>query len=117
MAGGEPGKGDGEGVFGEAEGDVGDGLGGWSDGGADCGFAGVGGEGDGGSEKCGEKLLAGSELGSGAVGEQGGHRDANEGVERGPDEIEGGDFVGEEFDGEERGAGGDHGPGFEELES
>jgi hypothetical protein len=38
-------------------------------------------------------------------------------VERAPEKVEGGDFVGEEFDGEERYAGGDHGPGLEELES
>ena len=77
----------------------------------------MGGKGDGGTEKSGEELLAGSELCGGAVGEQGGDRNADEGVQRGPDEIEGGDFVGEEFDGEECGAGGDYGPGFEELQS
>jgi hypothetical protein len=117
VAGGEPSQGDGEDIFGEAEGDVGDGLGRWSDGGADGSFAGVGVECDEASEKRSQKLLGGSELGGGAVGEQRGDRDTDEGVEGGPDEIEGGDFVGEEFDGEERGAGGDHGPGFEELES
>lgn len=38
-------------------------------------------------------------------------------MERAPEKIEGGNFVGEKFDGEERGAGGDDGPGCEELES
>jgi hypothetical protein len=36
-------------------------------------------------------------------------------VERAPDQIEGGDFVGEEFDGEQSLAGGDYGPGLQEL--
>ena len=100
MTRGEPGEGDGEGVLGEAEGDVGEGLGRWSDGGADGGFAGVGGECDSGSEKRGDELLGGSELRGGAIGEQRGDGDADEGVERAPEKVEGGDFVGEELDSE-----------------
>jgi hypothetical protein len=38
-------------------------------------------------------------------------------VEGAPDQVEGGDFVGEEFYGEENCAGGDYWPGFEEFES
>ncbi|MCU1300067.1 MAG: hypothetical protein JWQ87_351 [Candidatus Sulfotelmatobacter sp.] len=117
MAGGEPRQGDGESVFGQAEGDVGERLGGWSDCRADSGFAGMGGEGDGGSEKRGEELLGGSELRGGSVSQQRGDGNAHEGVESAPKEIEGGDFIGEEFDGEERCAGSDYRPSFEELES
>ena len=115
MAGGEPGEGDGECVLGEAEGDVGEGFGRWGDGGADGGFAGVGGEGDQASEKRGQQLFARSKLRGGAIGEQRGDRDADEGMEGAPDEVEGGDLVGEEFDGEQGCAGGDYGPGLEEL--
>ena len=50
------------------------------------------------------------------VGDERRDGDADEGVERAPEKIEGGDFVGEEFDGEEACAGGDDGPGFEELQ-
>jgi hypothetical protein len=73
-------------------------------------------QGDGGSEGGGEELLGGSELASGSVGKERGDGDANKGVEGAPDQVEGGDFVGEEFDGEERCAGGDDWPGFEEFE-
>ena len=117
MTRGEPREGNSERVLGKAEGDVREGLGRWSDRGADGGFAGVGGESDGRSEKRSDELLGGSELRSGAVGKQRGDRDANESVESAPEKIEGGDFVGEEFNGEERCAGGDDGPCFEELES
>jgi len=76
----------------------------------------VGGERDDGSQKRGQQLLGGSELGGGAVGQQGGDRDEDEGVERAPDQVEGGDLIGEEFDGEQRSAGGDDGPAFQELQ-
>jgi hypothetical protein len=86
--------------LGKAEGDVREGLGRWSDGGADSSFAGVGGEGDGGSEKRGDELLGGSKLRGGAIREQRSDGDADESVERAPEKIESGDFVGEKFDGE-----------------
>jgi hypothetical protein len=38
-------------------------------------------------------------------------------VESAPDQVEGGDFVGKEFYGEESCAGDDYRPGLEELES
>jgi len=56
---------------------------------------------DGGSGDGGEELHLGRELRGGLVGEQCGDGDADEGVGGIPDEVEGGDFVGEDFDGEE----------------
>ena len=85
MSGGEPGEGDGEGVFGEAQRDIGERLGGWSDGSAKSGLASVSSQGDGGPEGGGEELLGGSELASGSVGEERGDGDANKGVEGAPD--------------------------------
>ena len=76
----------------------------------------MGGEGYGGSEGGGQQLLRGGELAGGSVGEQCGGGNADEGVESAPDEVESGDFVGEEFDGEQECAGGDYGPGFQELQ-
>ncbi len=101
----------------EAQRDIREGFGRGRDGGAGGGFAAVGDEGDGGSEKCGQQLVLGRKLGRGAVGEESGDRDADESVQGIPDEIEGGDFVGEEFEDEERGTGGNDGPGGEELQS
>src|SRR5258708_1537247 len=75
----------------------------------------MGGEGDGGSEKRGEELLGGRELRGSPGSEQGGDGNAHEGVEGAPKEIECGDFISGEFDGEERCAGGEYRPGFKEL--
>ena len=47
------------------------------------------------------------------IGDQGGDRDADDGVDAVPDEIEGGDLVGDELDDEEDGAG-DENPGVAE---
>jgi len=72
--------------------------------------------GDGCTEQCCQQLLGGSELRGGPVRDQGSDGDADEGVEGAPDQIEGGDLAGEEFDGEEGRAGGDYGPAFEEFQ-
>jgi hypothetical protein len=103
VVGREPGEADGYRVFGGAEGDIGDGLGRRGDGGANRGLGGVGGEGDGSAERGGEYLHLRGELGAGLVGDKRGDRDADEGVEDIPEEIEGGELVGEELDEEEDG--------------
>ncbi len=116
LPGGEPGEEDGQDIFAHAEGDVGEGLGRGGDGGADGGFAAVSDEGDSASGKRGGKLLGGREGCRGLIREERGDRNADEGVERVPDEVEGGDLVGEELDGEEREAGGDDAPVGEQVE-
>lgn len=57
------------------------------------------------------------ELAGRAVGEESGDGDANEGVERVPDEIEGWNLVSEEFDDEEGDAGADNDPALKRLQS
>ena len=108
----EPGEGDGGDVFTGGEGDVGHGLGAGGDEGAGGGLRGVGDGRDGGSGDGGEELHLGRELRGGLVGEQRGDGDADEGVGGVPDEVEGGDLVGEDFDGEEEAGDGDD-PGLE----
>ena len=92
---------------------VGDGFRAGGDGGADGGLGGVGGEGYGGSDGGGEDLHLGGEMCAGVVGDEGGDGDADYSVDAVPDEVEGGDFVGEEFYGEENSAG-DENPGAAE---
>jgi len=77
----------------------------------------VGNQGYGGSEERGQELVLGGKLGGGLVGEESGDGDADESVQGVPDEVEGGDFVGEELDDEERGAGDDDRPSVEQLQS
>jgi len=67
----------------------------------------VGEGGDGRSSNGDEELLLGRKVRAGGVGEQRGGGDADEGVEGVPDEVEAGDFVGQELAGEEEGADGD----------
>jgi hypothetical protein len=110
LPGGEPGEEDGETVFTEAERNVGEGLRRGSDRCADCGFASVGDEGDGAAGESGDKLLGGSEAGGGLKSEQRGDGDADESVQRVPDEVECRDFVDEEIDAEENESGGDDAP-------
>ena len=107
MMGGEPGEGDGGDVFAGGERDVGERLGTGGDHGAGGGFGGVGDGRDGGSADGGEELHLGRELRGGLVGEQRGYGHTDEGVGGVPDEIEGGDLVGEDFDGEEEAGDGD----------
>ena len=114
MARGQPGQADGEDVFAEAERDVGEGFGRGRYGGAGGGFAAVGDKGDPGAEQRRHQLVRGRKLGGGLVGQQSGDWDADEGVEGVPEQVEGGDFVGEEFEGEEREAGDDDGPSGEQ---
>lgn len=113
MVGREPGEADGYSVSCGAEGDVGDRLGTGSYGGADGCLGGVGGECNGCAQGGGEHLHLRSELRTGVVGDERGDRDADEGVKDIPEEVYGGDLVGEEFDGEEDGAGDDD-PGVAE---
>ena len=105
VVGGEPGDAYGYYVLGGAEGYVGDGLGAGGYGGADGGLGGVGGEGYGCSDGGGEDLHLGRELGAGVVGDESGDGDSDYGVDAVPDEVEGGDLVGDEFDCEEYSAG------------
>ena len=62
------------------------------------------------TQQCGQELVRGRELGGCLVGQQSGYGDADEGVQGVPEQIEGGDFVGEELDDEQGQAGGDYGP-------
>lgn len=103
----QPGEGDGGDVFAGGEGDVGDGLGAGGDEGSGGGFGGVGDSGDGGSGGGGEELHLRRELRGGLIGEERGYGDADEGMGGVPDEIEGGDLVGEDFDSEEDAGDGD----------
>ena len=62
---------------------------------------------DGGDEASGDgdqQLLRGREVRAGGVGHQRGGGDADEGVQRVPEEVEAGDLVGEEFGQEEQAA-------------
>lgn len=114
VVGGEPGEGDGGNVFAGRERDVRERLG--AGGGDECAGGGLGGvrDGrDGGSCDGGEELHLRAELRGGLVGEQRGYGHADEGVGGVPDEVEGGDLVGEDFDGEED-AGDDDDPGIGE---
>jgi len=61
----------------------------------------VGGHGDGSAGERGGQLFKGREAGGGLKGEERGDGDADEGVECVPEEVKGGDFVGEELQGEE----------------
>jgi len=71
---------------------------------------------DGAAGESGGELLDRREAGSGLKGEERGDGDADESVERIPDEIESGDFVDEEVDAEENEGGGDDAPVGEEME-
>lgn len=113
MVGGGPGEADGDGVFRGAEGDVGDRLGAGGDDGAEGGLRAVGDRGEEAAGTRGQELQAGREVGAGGVGEKGGGWDADDGVERVPDEIDAGDLVGDELAGEEEGCGGED-PGMAE---
>jgi hypothetical protein len=98
MGGGEPGEPDGENVFAEAEGPVGEGFGAGIDGGAGGGFRAVGGEGDASGEKSGGPVPVRSGGAESAEGEQSGGGRADESVHGIPEGVEPGNFVGEEFD-------------------
>ena len=117
MARGQPSQGDGEHIFGDAETDVRERFGRGRYGGAGGGFAAVGDEGDAGAEQRGHQLVRGRKLGGGLVGQQSGDRDANEGVQSVPDQVEGWDLVSEEFEGEECEAGDDDGPSGEQEQA
>ncbi|MEI9968618.1 MAG: hypothetical protein WDM87_08355 [Terracidiphilus sp.] len=67
-------------------------------------------EGDGTAGEGGGELLGGRETGCGLKGEERGDRNADESVQRVPDEIERGDFVDEKVDAEEDERGGDDSP-------
>ena len=115
MTRGQPGQADGESIFAQAQGDVREWFGRGRDGGAGCGFAAVGDQGDGCSQQCGQQLVLRRKLAGRLVGEESGDGDADEGVQGVPDQVEGGDLVGEEFDDEERDAGGDYGPSWRAI--
>lgn len=68
-------------------------------------------------EKSCEKLVFWGELAGCAIGEESGDGDANEGVECIPDEVEGRNLVGEEFNDEKDNAGSDDDPALERLQS
>ena len=76
----------------------------------------MGDERDGATCESGGELLRGRETGCGLKGEERSDRDADECVERVPDEIERGDFVYEEVDAEENESGGDDAPVGQEME-
>jgi len=117
MAGGEPGQAKSEGVFAEAEGDIREWFRRRGDGGADCGFTAMGGQGDGCAEKRGQKLVLGRQLLRSLIGDESGDGDADESVKRVPEQIKGGNFVGEEFDREQDQSDGDDGPGLQQLQA
>jgi len=112
---GEPCEEDGKRIFNEAERDVGERLRRRSDCGANGGFASVSNEGDGAARESGGKLFGGRERCSGLKSEERGEGDADESVERVPDEVEGGDLVDKETDAEEDESGGDDTPVGEEM--
>ena len=76
----------------------------------------MGDEGDGAAGKSGGELLARREAGCGLKGEERSNWDANEGVERVPDEVEGGNFVDEKINAEENESGGDDAPVRQQME-
>ena len=117
MARGQPGQADGYDVFAEAQRDVREWFGRGRHGGAGGGFAAVGDQGYGCADECGQQLVLGRKLAGRAVGEESGDGDADESVQGVPDQVEGRDLVGEEFDDEQCGAGGDDGPSGEQLQS
>ena len=117
MARGEPGQSDGDCVFDDAEGGVRKRFRGRRYGGAGGGFAAVSDEGDGGSQESREQLVLRGELAGRAVSEESSHGDADEGMKRVPDEVEGGDLVSEELDGEQDCARSYNGPSLKKLES
>lgn len=107
VVGGQPSEADGGYVFSGREGDVGEGFRTGSDEGACGGLGGVGEGCDGGTGGGGEQLQLWRELRSGFVGEKSGYRYADEGVGGVPEEVECGNFVGEELDCEEKAGDGD----------
>jgi len=92
-------------------------LGRGSDGDTRRGFAAVGGESDGSACRCCGELLPWLQRGGGLICDECCHRHANEGVQRIPDQIEGGYFVGEEFKREECGTCADDPPIAEEMQA
>src|SRR5215467_16344865 len=116
MVGGDPGEADGENVLAQAERYVGEGFGRRCYGCADGGFAAVRSEGDGGTEQGGDQLHSGGELGASGVAKVGSHGHTNKCVQRIPDQIEGRNFVGKEFEREERGRGDNDPPGLEPMQ-
>src|SRR5207302_4235666 len=80
-------------------------------------FAAMGDEGDESSDECCEQLMLWRELAGGAVGQESGHGDSDEGVKGIPDQIESGDLVGEELDREQCGASRNYGPALQYLQT
>ncbi len=108
MTRGQPRQKDRENVFGGAEGDVGKRFGGRRYARAQRGLAAVGSKSDAGREGNTGEMPLGRELAAGGVSEKGSDRNTNERVNRVPEKIEVGDFVGEEFEDEKyRGDGND----------
>ncbi len=116
VGGGEPSQSDGADIFAYAEGSVGKRFGRGRDGGAGGDLPSVGGKGDSASENRGHDLDVGRQASAGVISEQGGDGDANEGVQCVPDEVEGGNFVGKEFDGKECETNSDYPPGFNQVQ-
>ena len=50
----------------------------------------------------GQQLSFGRKLGGGSIGDEGRDGDADKSMQRIPEEVEGGDFVGEKFDAKKR---------------
>src|SRR5580704_3984233 len=77
----------------------------------------MGGEGYGCAQQCGQELVFGRKLAGRLVGEQSGDGNADESVQGVPEQVEGGNLVGEEFDDKEHDARGDYRPGLEQVQA
>ena len=103
MLGGQPGDAYRRYIFSTAKGNIRNGFRAGSDEGPGRGLGPVGSEGYGSSQGGSEHLHAGSQLGSGAKGQQGGNRNADKRVQSVPQQIEQRKFVREELQQEEGG--------------
>lgn len=103
-------------VFTETQSDVGERLGRRRHGGANRHLSAMGGKRDGAAEKSGKKLRRGRKILRRAVGEQRSDGDADECVQRIPEEVEERNFVGEKFCGEQRSSYNDYWPGVEGVQ-
>jgi hypothetical protein len=112
----EPGEEYGQRIFAEAERDIRERLGRWSYGGARSDLAAMCSQGDQAAGECSYKLLGGRQSGRGAIGEERGDRNADKRMQRIPDQVEGGNLIGEKLDREERAAAGNHIPTRQKLQ-
>src|SRR5271165_5212617 len=110
VLGSEPSQGYRDHVFSRAERDIRNWLRGRGHGYASRRFASVSGQGDGRAQQRRQHLLLRRQLGGGAVGHQGCHRNSNESMKSIPEQIEGGDFIREKLDNKKHARSGNHPP-------